>query len=247
MLRTWGIFHFGGWWFSERAVPFCTCAEVWSTREGALVEMNWWTESRCWGEKCMMAVVYHSGISKADVPLCVWIPVTRLWISLSKSRGCSNLEQLSTARHPKPSHLYLQHSLGTAAVGCKALFLRNEVWREMSLLRNYFILFGFSDSAERWTSPFSPTSHSPHEASLTLQSTHSFHVTVSLLSLDWWEICDCSTHHKNGQSKWRRNLESIYRKSVNNHCNPAIQSCAHISLLAVELSESLLLFHLFKN
>lgn len=37
MLRTWRIFHFGGWWFSERAVPFCTCAEVWTA-----TERSWW-------------------------------------------------------------------------------------------------------------------------------------------------------------------------------------------------------------
>lgn len=37
MLRTWRIFHFGGWWFSERAVSFCTCAEVWTA-----------TERSCW-------------------------------------------------------------------------------------------------------------------------------------------------------------------------------------------------------
>lgn len=70
-----------------------------------------------------------------------------------------NLEQVSSARNPEASCVHLPHASGTAAVGCKALYLRNEAWREMSLLCDYFILSGFSDSVWGWTSPFSPPSH----------------------------------------------------------------------------------------
>lgn len=106
MLRTSRIFHFGGWWFSEGAVLFCTCAEVWTA-----TERSWWKwigGQRAGDEvKSAGGLWFSTRVSAMRTCLCVWIPGTWLWMRLSKPRGCSNLEQLSPARHPKPSHIYL--------------------------------------------------------------------------------------------------------------------------------------------
>lgn len=89
MLRTRGIFLFGGWWVWQGVVPVRFCAEVWPATQRS----QW---RRIGGQKAGDKVksarwlqFYHSDISNADVPMCVWIPGTRIWIRLPKSSGCS--------------------------------------------------------------------------------------------------------------------------------------------------------------